>query len=261
MFEICPKCGNYEWNKEVSVDKRSARCPKCGASWENRAFPLFILTGCSGVGKTTTARRLMERQQDYAVLDGDILFTADEGEYMGWVERIEGLARDFMQCGKPVLWTMAGNLDKLKKACNERFFADIYCLALVCGEAELRRRMTEGRGISDDGWIRDSVSYNNYFLEHDRMDDIVIERLDITVLDPDQAAQQVERWMRSKLAAWRAGGTTAAASVETVRMSGTAQMLGRMPETGNAQRAGGNFAEGTAWRPNRELGEKTAGGS
>ncbi len=134
MFEICPKCGNYEWNKRVSVDKWSACCPKCGASWENRAFPLLILTGCSGIGKTTTARRLMERQKDFVVLDGDLLFTDNEGEYMDWVERIEGLTRDIMQCGKPVLWTMAGNLDKLKKAWNQRFFPEIYCLALVCGE-------------------------------------------------------------------------------------------------------------------------------
>lgn len=79
MFEICPKCGNCEWNKLVSVDKWSASCPKCGASWENRAFPLLILTGCSGIGKTTTARRLMERQKDFVVLDGDLLFTDNEG--------------------------------------------------------------------------------------------------------------------------------------------------------------------------------------
>ncbi len=68
----------------------------------------------------------MERQQDFVVLDGDILFTANEGEYMDWVERIEGLARDIMQSGKPVVWTMAGNLDKLKKAWNQRFFPEIY---------------------------------------------------------------------------------------------------------------------------------------
>ncbi|MDE7327002.1 MAG: ATP-binding protein [Lachnospiraceae bacterium] len=200
MFEICPKCGNYEWDKQVSVDKKSVCCPKCGASWENLAFPLLILTGCSGVGKTTTARKLMERQQDFVVLDGDILFTADKGEYMDWVERIEGLTRDIMQCKKPVLWTMAGNLDKLKEAWNHRFFPEIYCLALVCSEAELRRRMTEGRGIADKEWIRNSVEYNNYFLEHDRLGDLALEHLDITMLDSGQAAKQVELWVHSKLA-------------------------------------------------------------
>ena len=199
MFEICPKCGNGEWNKSVSEDKMSVTCPICGASWENIPLPLFILTGCSGVGKTTTARKLMG-QKGFIVLDGDILFTANEEEYMGWVECIEGLTRDIMQSGKPVLWTMAGNLDKLKRAWNERFFTDIHCLALVCGEEELRRRMTEGRGISDGGWISGSVGYNRYFLEHNEIDGIVFERLDITMLDPGQAAERVKLWVKSKLA-------------------------------------------------------------
>ncbi len=92
-------------------------------------------------------------------------------------------------------------------------------LALVCGEAELRRRMSEGRKISDAGWISDSVEYNNYFLEHDRLGDIAFERLDITVLRPEQAAERVEIWIRSKLSIWTAG--------KTARMPG---LDARMPE-------------------------------
>ncbi len=248
MFEICPKCGNYEWNKRVSVDKWSACCPKCGASWENRAFPLLILTGCSGIGKTTTARRLMERQKDFVVLDGDLLFTDNEGEYMDWVERIEGLTRDIMQCGKPVLWTMAGNLDKLKKAWNQRFFPEIYCLALVCGEEELRRRITEGRGISDAGWISNSVQYNRYFLEHDRLDDIAFERLDITVLDPGQAAERVELWIRSKLALWRKTGREAAKPA--------GNMSGAKPE-GIIGSAGGMLGAGAGGQSEKRAGERS----
>ena len=58
MITICPACGNHEWNKEV----REGRifCPVCGGMWELPRVPLLILTGCSGVGKTTTARLLTE---------------------------------------------------------------------------------------------------------------------------------------------------------------------------------------------------------
>lgn len=250
MFEICPKCGNHEWNKQMSADKWLARCPKCGASWENRAFPLLILTGCSGVGKTTTARRLMERQQDFVVLDGDILFTDNQGEYMDWVERIEGLTRDIMQSGKPVVWTMAGNLDKLKKAWNERFFPGIYCLALVCEEAELRRRMTEGREISDAGWIRSSVEYNNYFLQHDRLDDIVFERLDVTILSPEQAAERVEVWIRSKLSILVSGKTAGAVKRREERVETRTVWMGENAGTFGTGLAGGkreNVGSGSPW--------------
>ena len=60
--------------------------------------------------------------------------------------------------------------------------------------------MTEGRGISDGGWISGSVGYNRYFLEHNEIGDIAFERLDITMLDPGQAAERVKLWVKSKLA-------------------------------------------------------------
>ena len=31
MIEICPKCGNHEWDKEITGDKIC--CPKCGEEW------------------------------------------------------------------------------------------------------------------------------------------------------------------------------------------------------------------------------------
>ena len=71
MIEICSKCGNYEWDKEIIGDK--LRCPKCGAEWIFKSMPLFILTGCSGVGKTTTAIEMMRKKVDFIVLDADIL--------------------------------------------------------------------------------------------------------------------------------------------------------------------------------------------
>ena len=63
MIEICSNCGNYEWDKEIIENK--LRCPKCGAEWEFKSLPLLILTGCSGVGKTTTAIEIMRRKVDF----------------------------------------------------------------------------------------------------------------------------------------------------------------------------------------------------
>lgn len=47
MIEICPKCGNHEWDKEIIGDKIC--CPKCGEKWNFILMPLFVLTGCSGL--------------------------------------------------------------------------------------------------------------------------------------------------------------------------------------------------------------------
>ena len=70
----------------------------------------------------------------------------EEDEYER-VEQIQSLSSNISQAGKPVVWTMAGNIDKLNKTYSSRFFSEIKVLALTCTSTELRRRMTEGRDI------------------------------------------------------------------------------------------------------------------
>ncbi len=201
MLEICPRCGNHGWDKEV--ENIHIKCPKCGYVWEYRALPLFILTGCSGIGKTTTARKLIQQNNDFIVLDADIFYNAmphqTDEDYHQQIDILENLSKDIMQCGKPVLWTMAGNLDKLNSSYQSRFFSQIYCLALVCDEASLRYRMTEGRGITDENWIQSSVDYNNYFLTHHTLGDISFELLNTQGKDTDIVAKAVRKWVLEKI--------------------------------------------------------------
>lgn len=200
MIGTCIKCGNYDWDKEVSNGK--IKCPKCGNEWDFKSLPLFILTGCSGMGKTTTGMEVMRRQTEYVVLDADMFYNIMPGEteedYSAQAEQMESLSKNIMQSGKPVLWTMAGSLDKINAVYNRRFFCNVYCLALVCEEGELRRRMTVGRGITDEVWIKSSTDYNNYFKTHERLGDLRFETLDTTHKTISEAADCVIAWMQEK---------------------------------------------------------------
>lgn len=200
MIEICSNCGNYEGDNEIIGNK--LRCPKCGAEWEFQSMPLFILTGCSGVGKTTTAIEIMRRKVDFVVLDADI-FTCfvnwnDEESCNDGVETIVNISKDIMQSGRPVLWTKAGCLGRFPKAYNSRYFSEINCLALVCDEEALRKRMQEGRGITDENWINSSCDYNRYFMEHDSIGDTKFETFDITDKEPGDVANYVVEWIKGK---------------------------------------------------------------
>ena len=200
MIGICANCGNHEWDKEVQDNM--IRCPKCGHQWEFIKLPLFILTGCSGVGKTTTAMEIMRRKVDFVVLDADMFYNlmpheTDEDSY-DLIEQIEALSRNIMQSGKPVLWTKAGNLDKIYDTYNSRFFQNIYCLALVCEEEQLRSRMQEGRGITDEQWIQSSVDYNEYFKKHHQIGKTAFETFDITGKTVSEVADYVTAWVLGK---------------------------------------------------------------
>ncbi len=197
MIGVCSKCGNFGWNKEVRNGE--IHCLRCGNVWKYISLPLFILTGCSGVGKTTTAIEVMHRKVDFVILDADMFYgfmplETDE-DYKKWVELIENISKNIMQSGRPVLWTMAGNLDKLHHAYNSRFFSDIHCLALVCDEELLRSRMKEGRKITDEGWIQSSVDYNQYFKTHDKIGDTEFETFDISGKSVSEVADYVITWV------------------------------------------------------------------
>ena len=198
MINICPYCHNYDQDKMVSENKKIVKCPKCGGEWASKGLPLFILTGCSGVGKTTTAMELMRRDINFIVLDADYFVFMPSSTTEEWVEHIERMneiSADIMQCGKPVLWTMAGCIDRLHDNYYERFFNGIYCLALVCDEEKLERRMKEGRNIHDENWINGSKEYNRYLCRHDKIGDVHIDKLDISDLDVLKVADRVNEWV------------------------------------------------------------------
>lgn len=203
MLSICPKCGNYEWNKTISVDKKHILCPNCGYHWDFKAMPLFILTGCSGVGKTTTAQELLLRDIDFLVMDTDFLFNimphdTDE-DYKNWVEQIMSLSKNVMQGGKPLLWTMAGALEYFEKTYNRRFFTEVYFLALVCTDEALEKRMREGRHITDANWIKSSIDYNLWFMDNGTISGIKADTFDITGKSVSEVADYVTGWVKGKL--------------------------------------------------------------
>ena len=175
MIGICPKCGNHQWDKEVKGNE--IFCPKCGNNWKFTRLPLFILSGCSGVGKTTTAMEIIRRTTEFTVLDADMFYNimpheTDE-DYFDQAEQIGSLSKNH----------------------NSRFFPAIYCLALVCDEELLRARMRNGRGITDEEWIQSSVDYNHYFKTHRQLGDMAFDTWDISGKTPAEAADYVIQWV------------------------------------------------------------------
>lgn len=194
MISICPHCSSNRWNKTATANHIT--CPECGHSWPYRRGKLFLLSGCSGVGKTTTLIQLSVMAKGFSVLDADMFYDPDA---MSMREQICRLSATLNQQEHAILWANAGGLDRIKDTYHRQFFSEVKCLALTCEPAELRRRMTEGRGITDEGWLNGSRDYNEYFRTHDALGDVRFDKLDITRLTPSEAAQQVLAWMEKQM--------------------------------------------------------------
>lgn len=199
MIGICSSCGNHEWDKNVLGNE--IVCPKCGNKWTFKKLPVFFITGCSGIGKTTTGQELQKLTDEFVVLDADMFYNimnpqSDE-DYYGMVEQVFSLSKNINQSGKSVVWTMAGNIDKLYHTYGSRFFSEIRVLALTADEDIIKKRMTEGRGINDLGWIQSSVDYNEYFKTHDSIGDTKYECLDCSHETPKEVANRVIDWLKN----------------------------------------------------------------
>ncbi len=201
MIEVCLHCGNGTWDKYV--EEQTIVCPICGSKWNFLKLPLFFITGASGVGKTTAARILQRKTQDFMVLDVDKFYNTmphdTEEDALKQIEQLLYFSRNAMQCGKPLVWTKAGNIDKLSIASGTRYFSEIACLALVCSDEQLQSRMTDGRGIKDTEWIYSSLDYNKYFIEHNKIGNTHYELLKVDDKTPEETAAEIEHWLIRKM--------------------------------------------------------------
>ena len=198
MLGICSACGNTEWDKEVTGN--IIRCPKCGNEWKLEKLPIFFLTGCSGVGKTTTAIELQKMTDEYVIIDVDwlrnIAWPQNDEEENDLIEQVYSVSKNISQSKKPVVWTMAGGIDRLHHTYGKRFFSEIKVLALTTEPEVLKKRMAEGRGIDDETWIQSSIDYNNYFRTHNYLGDTEFDTLDCTNATPKEVAMKVLEWLK-----------------------------------------------------------------
>mgnify|MGYP003295490859 FL=1 len=198
MLGICSACGNTEWDKEVTGN--IIRCPKCGNEWKFEKLPIFFLTGCSGVGKTTTAIELQKMTDEYVIIDVDwlrnIAWPQNDEEENDLIEQVYSVSKNISQSKKPVVWTMAGGIDRLHHTYGKRFFSEIKVLALTTEPEVLKKRMAEGRGIDDETWIQSSIDYNNYFRTHNYLGDTEFDTLYCTNATPKEVAMKVLEWLK-----------------------------------------------------------------
>ena len=168
-----------------------------------KKLPLFIITGASGVGKSTICNILFQNEIDYIVFESDLLwnniYNTPEDDYRKYRETQLRVCANISQIGLPVV-LCAGGIPKQFETCRQRnFFTNIHYLALVCDNSLLEERMRTGRKITDENWIKSSVDFNNWLKENADKNEPPIKLLDITKFSPENAAKTVDEWIKNIL--------------------------------------------------------------
>lgn len=204
MFNVCPKCGDYRPDKIIGADGESAICPDCGYQSRFIRLPLFILTGASGVGKSTVCRKLAARMKDVVVMESDILwreeFDKPETNYSDYRETWLRICKNISQAGRPVVLCGVGVPTQFEQCLERRYFSELHYLALICDDQILASRLGKRptwRGYSNDAQIEEQVVFNRWLVNNAPNTEPPMTLLDTSETTVEETVEKVEQWIRS----------------------------------------------------------------
>jgi hypothetical protein len=208
MLNVCFNCGEYRADKTIDPTGPYAICPECGYKHPFVRLPLLIVSGASGVGKSTVCRVLLGKLNQVVLLDSDILWRAafDEpkNKYRDYFETWLRVCKNISQSGRPVALFGAGvGVPENVEPCVERrYFANLHYLALVCDDDALVERLRarpKWRRCSNPAYIEEHVQFNRWFKENAGETIPPIDLLDTTGFSTDETAERVVLWIRGKM--------------------------------------------------------------
>lgn len=165
--------------------------------------PLFIVTGASGVGKTTLCEELFRREKDYIVMESDIIwndfYDTPENNYRMFRKIWMNLCASISQSGKPVVLCGCNTPEQMEDLEERQLFTEIHYLAVVADDKTLLRRMREGRGITDQGWIDSSVHFNRWLRENADKTAPKITLLDETERTMEESVEFAQQWIMDRI--------------------------------------------------------------
>lgn len=131
MFMTCDKCGEiFEVVIGNDSDSKGYLKCKCGNSDEYKRLPLFILTGASGVGKSTVGRILQRNYTEVVVMESDLLwneyFNKPETNYKEYRETWLKVCKNISQSGKPVLLVGCAVPEQFEHCKQRKYFKSIH---------------------------------------------------------------------------------------------------------------------------------------
>jgi len=169
-----------------------------------KRLPLFLVTGASCVGKTTACELLFQREKDYIVLEGDILwndvYNTPENDYRALRTVSMRLCANIAQAGKPVVLCGCTTPKQHEPLPERALFTELHYLAIVCDDDTMTKRLKRGRKIKDKAHLDSSLHFNRWLKENAAATAPPMRLLDNTHLTPEETAQEIDAWIRARLA-------------------------------------------------------------
>ena len=167
-----------------------------------RRLPLFIVSGASCAGKSTTCEVLFRNETDYVVLESDIIwnscYNTPQDDYRAYRAVQLNLCANIAQAGKPVLLCGCVTPKQLESLPERALFTQIHYLAVVCADETMAERMQTGRKIKDKAHLESSLGFNRWLKENALITTPPMHLIDNTLLSPEETANEIDAWIRTR---------------------------------------------------------------
>ena len=202
MMNVCFQCGMYHADKLIDPAGPFAICPECGYKYQFQRFPLLIVSGASGTGKTTVCRYLLGQVASAVLLDSDIIwrpeFNTPDTNYQDFFETWLRVCKNISQSGRPVVLFGAGVgvPGNIENRIERRYFSTVHYLALVCSDDTFSGRLYQRptwRGTREPTFIEEQIRFNRWFKAYDGQPAITL--IDTTNALLEDTAIQVATWI------------------------------------------------------------------
>lgn len=175
-------------------------CGECGHHEPFLRLPLFSLTGPSGTGKSTVARRLAERLGDrLVILEQDVLWIGAlrDGDPRAFRSAWLRMAAMIHQSGRPALLCGTVAPPEFEPLPERALFSEIHYLSLTCDPdtlaARLRRR--PAWRAWDEARIEETLEFNAWI--RTASTDPPMHLADTTHAPVEETADEVVAWVTS----------------------------------------------------------------
>jgi hypothetical protein len=172
------------------------RCASCGEVTEVQALPLFVVTGASGVGKTTVTPLLCRLLPACAVFEGDLIAQVAALGWDTWRDTWLRIAHGLAQGGRPTVLCTSLLPSQLESLPARKLLGPIHFCNLDCPDDVLAARLR-----ARPSWRHSGTE--EVILDHQRFAAWLREHIDPTwdtsTLTPGETAERIAAWVRPRL--------------------------------------------------------------
>jgi broad-specificity NMP kinase len=203
MFNICPSCGLWTPAPQVDAGRTEVICPHCRSRRAFRHLPLFVITGPSGVGKSTVWETLTPTMDEVVCLEADTLWgrvpaTATDKYAAYWNVWLD-VAVAVNQSGRPVALFGTTVPENMESCLARPLLRATHYLALVLDPVELEGRLRSRpawRGSSTDAFVGEMLKFDAWLRANAERTTPRLTLLDVTGLSAAETGTRVAEWIR-----------------------------------------------------------------